>query len=106
MVISDELVSALDVSVQAALLAAVPSADPDCDQSHVHLSGRVPSAVIPPSGCRFHTRCPFIIGDICKTEEPPERNMGGDHKSYCHLTPDDLYQIKPKAFPGHGKLNA
>jgi peptide/nickel transport system ATP-binding protein len=79
----------------AALLAAVPRPDPDLEPSGVRLSGRVPSAVNPPSGCRFHTRCPFIIGDICKQEEPPERNFGGGHKIYCHLTPEELEQVKP-----------
>jgi peptide/nickel transport system ATP-binding protein len=79
----------------AALLAAVPRPDPDLEPSGVRLSGRVPSAVNPPGGCRFHTRCPFIIGEICKTEEPPERNFGGGHKIYCHLTSEQLEQVKP-----------
>jgi peptide/nickel transport system ATP-binding protein len=79
----------------AALLAAVPRPDPELEPSGVRLEGRVPSAVNPPSGCRFHTRCPFIIGEICKSELPPERDMGGGHKIYCHLDPADLYKIKP-----------
>jgi peptide/nickel transport system ATP-binding protein len=79
----------------AALLAAVPRPDPDLKPSNVRLKGRVPSAVNPPSGCRFHTRCPFIIGDICRQNEPPERNFGGGHKIYCHLTPQELAQVKP-----------
>ena len=79
----------------AALLAAVPRPDPDLKPSAVRLTGRVPSAVDPPSGCRFHTRCPFIIGEICEQEEPPERDLGGGHKIYCHLSPQDLYQVKP-----------
>jgi peptide/nickel transport system ATP-binding protein len=79
----------------AALLAAVPRPDPDAKPSSVRLGGRVPSAVTPPSGCRFHTRCPFIIGDICKQEEPPERNFGGGHKIYCHLSPEELALVKP-----------
>jgi len=79
----------------AALLAAVPRPDPDSKTSEVRLSGRVPSAVNPPGGCRFHTRCPFILGDICKEQEPPERSFGGGHKIYCHLPPQELEQIKP-----------
>ena len=79
----------------AALLAAVPRPDPELMPSDVRLSGRVPSAVNPPSGCRFHTRCPLVIGDICKTEEPPERNFGGGHKIYCHLSPEQLAEVKP-----------
>jgi peptide/nickel transport system ATP-binding protein len=78
----------------AALLAAVPRPDPDAQLSKVRLSGRVPSAVNPPSGCRFHTRCPFKIGEICEKEEPPERDMGGGHVIVCHLEPEKLYQIR------------
>ena len=79
----------------AALLAAVPRPDPDLEPSRVRLTGRVPSAVNPPSGCRFHTRCPFYMGDICKEQEPPERDFGGGHKIYCHLSQEELEQIKP-----------
>jgi peptide/nickel transport system ATP-binding protein len=73
-----------------ALLAAVPRADPDAPQSKVRLSGRVPSAVNPPSGCRFHTRCPFKIGAICEQEEPARRDLGDGHLIFCHLSPEDL----------------
>jgi peptide/nickel transport system ATP-binding protein len=73
-----------------ALLAAVPRPDPNAVPSRVRLSGRVPSAVNPPSGCRFNTRCPFKIGAICEQEEPPRRDMGGGHLIYCHLTPEEL----------------
>ncbi|MEW5867812.1 MAG: ABC transporter ATP-binding protein [Chloroflexota bacterium] len=79
----------------AALLAAVPRPDPDLEPSKVRLSGRVPSAVNPPSGCRFHTRCPFKIGEICESQEPPQREMGGGHLIYCHLSPQELAQVKP-----------
>jgi peptide/nickel transport system ATP-binding protein len=79
----------------AALLAAVPRPDPDRVASEVRLGGRVPSAINPPSGCHFHTRCPFKIGDICEQEEPPERDMGGGHLIYCHLPDEKLYEIKP-----------
>jgi peptide/nickel transport system ATP-binding protein len=73
-----------------ALLAAVPRPDPDAPPSRVRLSGRVPSAISPPSGCRFHTRCPFKIGSICEQQEPPQINMGAGHLIYCHLTPEKL----------------
>jgi peptide/nickel transport system ATP-binding protein len=73
-----------------ALLAAVPRPDPDAPRSSIRLSGRVPSAVNPPSGCRFNTRCPFKIGAICETEEPPKRDMSGGHLIFCHLSPDEL----------------
>jgi peptide/nickel transport system ATP-binding protein len=73
-----------------ALLAAVPRPDPDAPHSNIRLSGRVPSAVNPPSGCRFNTRCPFKIGAICEQEEPPRRDLGGGHLVYCHLTAEEL----------------
>jgi peptide/nickel transport system ATP-binding protein len=73
-----------------ALLAAVPRPDPDAPRSSIRLGGRVPSAVNPPAGCRFNTRCPFKIGAICEQEEPPKRDMGGGHLIFCHLSPDEL----------------
>lgn len=77
----------------AALLAAVPRPDPTLEQTGVRLHGRVPSAVNPPSGCRFNTRCPFKIGEICEQEEPPRRDMGGGHLIYCHLSPEELSKL-------------
>jgi peptide/nickel transport system ATP-binding protein len=73
-----------------ALLAAVPRPDPDAPHSNIRLSGRVPSAVNPPSGCKFNTRCPFKIGAICEEQEPPTRDMGGGHLIVCHLSPEEL----------------
>jgi peptide/nickel transport system ATP-binding protein len=77
-----------------ALLAAVPRPDPDRTPSHIRLSGRVPSAVNPPAGCRFNTRCPFKIGAICQRDEPPRRDMGNGHLIFCHYTPEDLGKLK------------
>ncbi len=48
------------------------------------LKGDVPSPINPPSGCRFHTRCPFVF-DRCRTEEPELRLTGGAHWVACHL---------------------
>jgi peptide/nickel transport system ATP-binding protein len=79
----------------AALLAAVPRPDPTLEQKTIRLTGNVPSAVNPPVGCRFHTRCPFIIEGTCNVEEPPVREMGGGHKIVCHLPEEELYNIKP-----------
>lgn len=73
-----------------ALLAAVPRPDPDAPHSNIRLGGRVPSAVNPPSGCRFHTRCPFKIGAICEQQEPPRREMGEGHLIACHMTAEEL----------------
>ncbi|MGB9586228.1 MAG: oligopeptide/dipeptide ABC transporter ATP-binding protein, partial [Anaerolineales bacterium] len=79
----------------AALLAAVPRPNPELKGTHVRLYGRVPSAINPPSGCRFHTRCPFKIGEICETEEPKLRQLGKHHFLACHLSDESLSIITP-----------
>jgi peptide/nickel transport system ATP-binding protein len=77
----------------AALLAAVPRPDPTIAKKRIRLGGNLPSAIDPPSGCRFNTRCPFKIGEICETEEPPVRDLGHGHKIICHLSADELDRI-------------
>ena len=68
-----------------ALLSAVPVPDPTAPRNRVILTGDVPSPINPPSGCRFHTRCP-LVHDRCRTEEPMLRQVGTGHESACHLT--------------------
>jgi peptide/nickel transport system ATP-binding protein len=68
-----------------ALISAVPIADPESRRTEVIVKGEIPSPVNPPSGCRFHTRCPQYIGDICRTMEPQLADVGGDHYVACHL---------------------
>ena len=68
----------------AALLSAVPVPDPTAPRNRVILTGDVPSPINPPSGCRFHTRCPLVF-DRCRTEEPELRRVGEGHVSACHL---------------------
>ena len=73
-----------------ALLSAVPIADPTAVQKRIRLEGNVPSALNPPNGCRFHTRCPRREllpdgGSICETEEPPWRKATDSHRIFCHL---------------------
>jgi peptide/nickel transport system ATP-binding protein len=76
-----------------ALLAAVPIPDPTVEQKDIRLSGAVPSALNPPSGCRFHTRCPRKIGEICETEVPPWQDAGNGHRIFCHIPLEELRQI-------------
>jgi len=67
-----------------ALLSAVPVPDPTVKRSRIILRGDVPSPINPPSGCRFHTRCPFVH-DRCRTEEPLLRKTATGSLSACHL---------------------
>lgn len=68
-----------------ALISAVPVPDPTSRRIEVTVKGEIPSPVNPPSGCRFHTRCPAYIGDICRTKEPPLLDVGKNHCVACHL---------------------
>ncbi len=67
-----------------ALLSAIPQTDTRNMQNRVVLQGEVPSPSNPPSGCYFHTRCPYCC-DICKEQAPPLRDLGGGHYAACHL---------------------
>ncbi|MBK0329726.1 dipeptide ABC transporter ATP-binding protein [Rhodobacteraceae bacterium F11138] len=67
-----------------ALLDSVPIPDPDMRRESVALSGEVPSPINPPSGCRFHTRCPFAF-DRCRHEIPVMRQVKPNHSVACHL---------------------
>ncbi|MGZ9718897.1 ABC transporter ATP-binding protein [Rhizobium miluonense] len=64
-----------------ALLAAVP--DPSRRKQAAPITGDLPSPHNPPSGCRFHTRCP-IATEICRTDDPAYRQMGSGHAVACH----------------------
>src|SRR5206468_9465227 len=79
-----------------ALLSAVPIPEPGAARNPIILKGDVPSPINPPSGCRFHTRCPFVF-DRCRTEEPELRSREDDHWAACHL------DVLPEA-PGSTKL--
>jgi peptide/nickel transport system ATP-binding protein len=79
-----------------ALLSAVPVPDPTAKRQRIILSGDVPSPINPPSGCRFHTRCPFVF-DRCRVEEPVLRPVGAGHVSACHLEHVPGGQVVPMA---------
>lgn len=68
------------------LLSAVPAADPSTRDARkrIILEGDMPSLAAPPSGCRFHTRCP-IAKDICTREEPLLREISSEHRAACHF---------------------
>ncbi|MDQ3026153.1 MAG: ATP-binding cassette domain-containing protein [Pseudomonadota bacterium] len=67
-----------------ALLSAVPVPDPRSARKRIILSGDVPSPVNPPSGCRFHTRCPLAF-DRCRVDVPVMRQVAPGHFAACHL---------------------
>jgi peptide/nickel transport system ATP-binding protein/oligopeptide transport system ATP-binding protein len=65
-----------------ALISAIPVANPNLTRDRILLQGEVPSPLNPPSGCRFHPRCPVIM-DICAQEEPEFTHMAPDHQVSC-----------------------
>jgi oligopeptide/dipeptide ABC transporter ATP-binding protein len=67
-----------------ALLAAVPVPDPAIKRKKIVLQGDVPSPVKPPSGCHFHTRCPYAV-ERCKVDVPSLREIAPGHQVSCHL---------------------
>jgi oligopeptide transport system ATP-binding protein len=85
-----------------ALLSAVPVADPvvmrERKQQRIILQGDIPSPTNPPTGCVFHTRCPYAM-EACKTKTPAFRDVGGEHQVACHL-------YDPSVTDGAGELTA
>jgi oligopeptide/dipeptide ABC transporter ATP-binding protein len=68
-----------------ALLSAVPVPDPKAKKGkRIILTGDVPSPINPPSGCTFHTRCPYVE-DRCRVEVPEFREVRPNHWVSCHL---------------------
>jgi peptide/nickel transport system ATP-binding protein len=87
-----------------ALLSAVPVLDPSAHRSRIRLEGVIPSAIDPPRGCRFHTRCPrrSILPDggaICEVQEPPWQLGAEDHRILCHIPIDILRALDPAIMP-------
>ncbi|MGH3076237.1 MAG: oligopeptide/dipeptide ABC transporter ATP-binding protein, partial [Gaiellales bacterium] len=72
-----------------ALLSAIPTLDLDA-RPRIKLTGPIPSPIDPPTGCRFHTRCPRFLGNVCETLEPPWQEDAGGHRYRCHIAPAEL----------------
>ncbi|TVQ55215.1 MAG: ABC transporter ATP-binding protein [Rhodobacteraceae bacterium] len=85
-----------------ALLSAVPIADTRVEKKHIVLEGEMPSAMNPPPGCPFQTRCPRKAQAqeaagraVCETEMPPMRDLGQGHRIKCHLPDAVLETMTP-----------
>ena len=81
-----------------ALLSAVPIADTSVVKKHIVLEGDIPSAMNPPPGCPFQTRCRWksqVPGNLCEREVPPVRVREGGHQVKCHLTEEQLLEMEP-----------
>ncbi|TCL09254.1 peptide/nickel transport system ATP-binding protein [Shimia isoporae] len=81
-----------------ALLSAVPIADTSVEKEHIVLEGDIPSAMNPPPGCPFQTRCRWkseVPGGLCEQEVPPVRHLEDGHQVKCHLADDILARMTP-----------
>ncbi len=83
-----------------ALLSAVPVADTSIKKKHIVLEGDIPSAVDPPSGCPFQTRCPRKLGRICEDQAPPVREFANGHRITCHIDQAELETMEPVIVTG------
>jgi oligopeptide/dipeptide ABC transporter ATP-binding protein len=95
---ADELYSKPIHPYTSALLGAIPIPDPNENRARTRevVTGEPPNPINPPSGCRFHTRCPFAY-DRCRVEEPVLRPVGEGHLSACHLDNVPGGQVLPTA---------
>ena len=81
-----------------ALLSAVPIADTNVEKEHIVLEGDIPSAMNPPSGCPFQTRCRWkkdVPGNLCEKDVPPQRDISIGHQIKCHLSESKLSEMTP-----------
>ena len=78
-----------------ALLSAISIPDPSIVQETVRLEGPVPSPINPAPGCRFASRCPRKVGDICEREDPHLHRINDNHRLYCHIPREDLDRMRP-----------
>ena len=78
-----------------ALLSAISIPDPSIEQEKIRLEGSVPSPINPSTGCRFASRCPRKLGDICDQVDPPLHQINANHRLYCHIPREELNKVRP-----------
>ncbi|WP_372574373.1 dipeptide ABC transporter ATP-binding protein [Ruegeria jejuensis] len=81
-----------------ALLSAVPIADTSIEKEHIVLEGDIPSAMNPPPGCPFQTRCRWkseVAGGLCEKDVPPVKTLADGHQIKCHLSDEVLERMQP-----------
>jgi len=77
-----------------ALLSAIPVINTNLDHRIIRLEGDIVSPLEKPAGCPFHSRCPRVIGEICKTKTPPWQEISSGKKIFCHIPISDLQNIQ------------
>lgn len=68
-----------------ALISAVPVPDPSSNRCEVAIKGEIPNPISSPRGCKFHPRCPRLMGVVCREKEPKDVHVGKGHVVACHL---------------------
>ncbi len=89
-----------------ALLSSIPTLDFDDARQRIPLRGTMPSLSEPPSGCRFHTRCHRLLGDICREQEPPLQEAVSGHTYKCHIPPNELLVLQTETAAAAGRGSA
>ena len=95
---TDEIFRAPYHPYTEALLSAIPIADTRVEKRHIVLEGDIPSAMNPPSGCPFQTRCRYkdrVPGGLCEREVPPQVTFESGHQIKCHLDRATLDAMEP-----------
>ncbi len=95
---TDEIFSPPYHPYTEALLSAIPIADTSVKKKHIILEGDIPSAMNPPPGCPFQTRCNYkdqVPAGLCDTQVPPVRQLTAGHSVKCHLSEEILSKMEP-----------
>jgi oligopeptide transport system ATP-binding protein len=89
------------------LMSSVPIPDPQAEAQRrpIALQGEIPSPLHPPSGCRFHTRCPWARFPICSNVEPPDVAIGPDRRAACHFA-DEIVKLPKNTTPASMTITA